>query len=124
MRLFCLEVKRVLKSRRTLILLAVALVMSIAMAYLPIAFESINRPNPDGTKTELDGMETIEFKRDLYSAINGEVTPEKVSEALKTYQDLINEYGPLESDTFPVSVSVKQIVPIRPVTQSVARTVC
>ena len=114
MRLFCLEVKRVLKSRRTLILLAVALVMSAAMAYLPIAFESINRPNPDGTKTELDGMEAIEYKRDLYAAINGEVTPEKVSEALKTYQDLINEYGPLESDTFPVSVSVKQIVPIRP----------
>lgn len=81
MRLFCLEVKRVLKSRRTLILLAVALVMSVAMAYLPIAFESINRPNPDGTKTELDGMEAIEFKRDLYSAVNGEVTPEKVSEA-------------------------------------------
>lgn len=56
MRLFCLEVKRVLKSRRTLILIAVALVMSVVMAYLPIAFESINRPNPDGTKTELDGM--------------------------------------------------------------------
>ena len=52
MRLFCLEVKRVLKSRRTLILIAVALVMSVVMAYLPIAFESINRPNPDGTKTE------------------------------------------------------------------------
>ena len=114
MRLFCLEVKRVLKSRRTLILLAVALVMSAAMAYLPIAFESINHPNPDGTKTELDGIEAIEYKRDLYAAINGEVTPKKVSEALKTYQDLINEYGPLESDTFPVSVSVKQIVPIRP----------
>ena len=114
MRLFCLEVKRVLKSRRTLILIAVALVMSVVMAYLPIAFESINRPNPDGTKTELDGMEAIEFKRDLYSAINGEVTPEKVSEALRIYQSLINEYGPMESDTFPLSVSVKQIVPIRP----------
>ena len=114
MRLFCLEVKRVLKSRRTLILIAVALVMSVVMAYLPIAFESINRPNPDGTKTELDGMEAIEFKRDLYSAINGEVTPEKVSEALRIYQSLINEYGPMESDTFPLSVSIKQIVPIRP----------
>ena len=45
MRLFCLEVKRVLKSRRTLILIAVALVMSVVMAYLPIAFESINLPN-------------------------------------------------------------------------------
>ena len=59
-------------------------------------------------------MEAIEYKRDLYDAINGEVTPKKVSEALKTYQDLINEYGSLESDTFPISVSVKQIVPIRP----------
>lgn len=114
MRIFCLEIKRVLKSRRTLILLAVALIMSVAMAYLPIAFESINRPNTDGTITELDGMEAIEFKRDLYAAVNGEVTPEKASEALRTYQSLINEYGPVEGDTFPLSVNIEQIVPIRP----------
>ena len=114
MRLFCLEVKRVLRSRRTLILLAVALVLSIAMAYLPIAFESINRPNSDGTKTELNGMAAIEYKRELYTATNGEVTPEKVSEALKTYQSLINEYGPAEEDTFPLSVYIEQIAPIRP----------
>lgn len=114
MRLFFLEVKRVLKSRRTLILLAVALVLSIATAYLPIAFESINRPNPDGSKTELDGMAAIEYKRELYAAVNGEVTPEKVSEALTTYQNLVNEYGPVENDAFPLSVNVGQIVPIRP----------
>ena len=114
MRLFCLEVKRVLKSRRTLILLAVALVLSVAMAYLPVAFESINRVNSDGSKTELDGMAAIEFKRELYSAVNGEVTPEKVSEALKTYQSLVNEYGPVEGDSFPLSVNIEQIVPIRP----------
>ena len=114
MRLFCLEVKRVLKSRRTLILLAVALVLSIAMAYLPVAFESINRVNSDGSRTELDGMAAIEFKRELYSAVNGEVTSEKVSEALKTYQSLVNEYGPVEGDSFPLSVNIEQIVPIRP----------
>lgn len=114
MRLFCLEVKRVLKSRRSLILLAVAFVLSVAMSYLPIAFESINRPNPDGSKTELNGMAAIEYKRELYAAINGEVTPEKASEALKTYQNLVNEYGPVESDTFPLSVNVEQIVPLRP----------
>lgn len=44
MRLFGLEVKRILKSRRTLILLAVALFLAVIMAYLPISFESINRP--------------------------------------------------------------------------------
>lgn len=113
MRLFCLEVKRVLKSRRTLILLAVALVLSIAMAYLPVAFESINCVNSDGSRTELDGIAAIEFKRELYSAVNGEVTPEKVSEALKTYQSLVNEYGPVEGDSFPLSINIEQIVPIR-----------
>lgn len=114
MRLFCLEVKRVLKSRRTLILLAVALILSVAMAYLPVAFESINRVNPDGSRTELDGIAAIEFKRDLYASVNGEVTPKKVSEALKTYQSLVNEYGPTEGDSFPLSVYIEQIVPIRP----------
>lgn len=114
MRLFCLEVKRVLKSRRTLILLAVALVLSVAMAYLPVAFETINRPNPDGSKTELDGIAAIKFTRELYATVNGEVTSEKVSEALKTYQSLVNEYGPVEGDAFPLSVNIEQIVPIRP----------
>ena len=38
--LFRLELKRILKSRRTLILLAIALLLSVAMAYLPISFES------------------------------------------------------------------------------------
>ena len=56
MRLFRLELKRILKSRRTLILLAIALLLSVAMAYLPISFEGINRPNEDGTVTELDGL--------------------------------------------------------------------
>ena len=37
MRLFRLELKRILKSRRTLILLAIALLLSVAMAYLPIS---------------------------------------------------------------------------------------
>lgn len=59
MRLYSLEIKRVLKAKRTLILLAIALIMSIVMAYLPVMFESINRPNADGTITELDGIEAI-----------------------------------------------------------------
>ena len=53
MRLFCLEVKRILKSRRTLILLTVALFLAVIMAYLPISFESINRPGENGTIIEL-----------------------------------------------------------------------
>ena len=53
MRLFRLELKRILKSRRTMILLVIALLLSVAMAYLPISFEGINRPNEDGTVRNL-----------------------------------------------------------------------
>lgn len=85
MRLFCLELKRIMKSRRTLILFSVAIVFSALMAYLPISFEGINRPNEDGTVTELDGLAAIEYKRDLYAITYGEVTPQKVKDALITY---------------------------------------
>lgn len=74
--LFRLELKRILKSRRTLILLAIALLLSVAMAYLPISFEGINRPNEDGTVTELNGLAAIKYKQDLYKASAGEVTPD------------------------------------------------
>ena len=67
--LFRLELKRILKSRRTLILLAIALLLSVAMAYLPISFESINRPNEDGTVTELNGLAAIKYKQDLCKII-------------------------------------------------------
>ncbi len=66
MRLFRLELKRILKSRRTLILLAIALLLSVAMAYLPISFEGSNRPNEDGTVTELDGLGSDQVHNKIY----------------------------------------------------------
>lgn len=64
MRLFKLEIKRVLKSRRTMILLAVAMVFSVLMAIVPIYYDCVNRPNADGTVSELSGFESIQYKRD------------------------------------------------------------
>ena len=122
MRLFRLELKRVLKSRRTIILLVVEMFLSIVMAYLPISFEGINRPNEDGTITELDGLKAIEYKRDLYTSTYGEVTPEKIKEALVTYQNCVKEYGPVEGDAFPLEVNIKKIVPIRPLLKGVTET--
>lgn len=71
MRLFCLEVKRILKSRRTLILLAVALFLAVIMAYLPISFESINRPGENGTVTDSKFMEKLHQRKSqmLYAHI-------------------------------------------------------
>ena len=114
MRLFRLELKRILKSRRTLILLAIALLLSVAMAYLPISFEGINRPNEDGTVTELDGLAAIKYKQDLYKTSAGEVTSDRIKSALETYQSCVREYGPVEEEGFPLAVNIEKIVPIRP----------
>ena len=113
MRLFRLELKRILKSRRTLILLAIALLLSVAMAYLPISFEGINRPNEDGTVTELDGLAAIKYKQDLYKTSAGEVTPDRIKSALETYQSCVREYGPVEEEGFPLAVFIEKIVPFR-----------
>lgn len=120
MRLFGLEVKRILKSRRTLILLSIAMLLSVFMAYLPISFEGINRPNEDGTVTELDGLAAIEYKRDLYATTQGEVTPEKIKEALVTYQNCVKEYGSIDGEEFPLKVNIEKILPIRPLLKGLA----
>ena len=112
MRLFRLEIKRIMKSRRTLTLLAAALLMSIVMAYLPISFESINRPGEDGKIIELGGLPAIQFKRDYFEKTAGNITPQKLAEALRTYQSYVKEYGTLND--VPLDIYIENIMAIRP----------
>ncbi len=120
MRLLGLELKRILKSRRTQILLAIALLLSVAMAYLPVSFEGINRPNEDGTITQLGGLAAIEYKRSLYESSCGEVTPDQIKTALETYQSCAREYGPVEEETFPLSLYMEKIAAIRPLLKGIS----
>ena len=112
MRLFRLELKRIVKSRRTLVLLAASLLMSVVMAYLPISFESINHPGENGKVIELDGLPAIRFKRDYYEKTAGDITPQKLAEALRTYQSYVNEYGTLND--IPLDIYIENIMAIRP----------
>ncbi len=110
MRIFRLEVKRIIMSRRTLVLIAAAILMSVIAAYLPISFESINRPGENGEVIELDGLSAIKFKRDYYAKTAGDVTPEKLAEALRIYQSCVKEYGTL--DDVPLDVDIENIMAI------------
>lgn len=112
MRLFLLEVKRIMKSCRTLTLLAASLFMAVVMAYLPVSYESINRPGEDGKVIELNGLQAIQFKRDYYQKTAGNITSGKLAEALRTYQSCVKEYGTL--DDVPLDVYIEKIMAIRP----------
>lgn len=115
MRIYLLEVKRVLKSRRSFILLLIALVMSAIMAWLPVMYEDINQFDQNGNKVaELNGLDAITYKKSLRSANNGEVTPEKLKKALTIYQSAVQPYGEdsIYSGEFPTEIYIKKVFPV------------
>lgn len=120
MRLYKQELKRFFLATRTKIIFVIAIVMSILLAFLPSEFNDANVPDKEGNIVSLHGSEAIEFFVEASSDGNGEVSTERLKEALKTYQDLYNEYGmdPLGSGTaeekFPLDVYWEQVYPIRP----------
>lgn len=115
-RIYCLEIKRVLKSRRSIILLLMALVMSMVMAWLPVLYEDINQYDENGNKVAaLNGLKAIKYKKSLRSENNGEVTSEKLKEALNIYQKEILPYGEesLNSGEFPTNIYIKKVFPVQ-----------
>lgn len=116
MRIYCLEVKRVLKSRRSIILLFITLVMSVVMAWLPVMYEGINQYDESGNKVaELNGLDAIAYKKSLRSVNNGVVTPEKLKEALNIYQSAVLPYGEdsIYSGDFPMGLYMEKVFPVR-----------
>lgn len=93
MRLFRLEIKRVLKSKMTWILLAAAMALSVVLAYLPATFPSGSYTDENGKKVEMTRLDKIRRTRQNNGGLQGEVTPQKIREAVEVYQFNLNKYG-------------------------------
>lgn len=114
MRIYYLEIKRVLKSRRVIILLLISLLMSMVMAGLPVMYESVNQYDVNGHKVaKLSGLDAIAYKKSLRSDNNGEVLPGKLKEALCSYQSTVLPYGEelLYSGDFPSDLYMEKVYP-------------
>lgn len=116
MRLLKVEIKRILKTRLTIILLAAALLLTLLMAYLPITFPSSSCCYTDaqGNSIELKGLQGIAYKKKLQADITGTVTPEKVRQAVEAYQACLNKYGAETSYDLPDGVYDAEILPYAP----------
>lgn len=112
MRLFVWEIRKILKPRRTRLLLAAAFLMAAITAYLPVSFESINRPGEQGSVVELNGLEAIRFKQGYYKETAGEMTGQRLADMLRTYQSYVQKYGTL--DDIPLDVYIERIMAVRP----------
>ena len=119
MRIFRLELKRVLKSRLTWILLALALILSVLLAYLPTTYCYSNYTDEAGNEVNLTGLASIAYEKERQADASGIVTPERVREAVEIYQVCLTSYGVMESYDLPEGVYEKEILPIAPLLHGV-----
>ncbi|MGX8774217.1 MAG: hypothetical protein ACSW8G_04080 [Bacillota bacterium] len=115
MRLYKQELKRLVLTTRTIIIFVIAITLSAALAFLASEFCDANYNDEEGNLIQLHGIDAIEFIEETSSAGNGEVTADRLRDALQTYQELYSDYGtdPL-GDGFPLDVYWEQVDPIRP----------
>lgn len=119
MRLMKLELKRVLKTRLTLILLALSLALSVLMAYIPTTFCSVSYLGADGNEIRVHGLAAVEQIKILQSGTQGEVTPQKVRQALEAYQACLTKYGVETTYELPDGVYGREILPYNPLLHGV-----
>ena len=91
MNLYKLELKRVCKTRLTAVLLALALVLAVFMAYLPVTFVRWVEKDASGNRVVYTGVAAVHKRRE--HQVSGTITPEIMQEALAAYQKLFKKYN-------------------------------
>ena len=108
-RLYKEEMKRILRSRSTLLFLAAAIGLSVFMAWVPVTFERYTYEE-NGQEIVIEGREALALKKQLQAPAAGEVTPEQMLTGLRAYQKNLSLYGDFYGD-FPQNVWNSEILP-------------
>lgn len=111
MRLFALEIKRVLKTRLTWVLVTAALLLSVVCAWLPVTFVEVLTENEAGVETRLTGLDAIHYYQQYNEILYGEVTPEMVRNAVEIRQNLYRAYDSEYGENIPEQVYFKELWP-------------
>ena len=119
MRLMKLELKRVLKTRLTLILLALSLVLALIMAYIPVTYSYVSLLDENGNSEKLQGLDAIRYEKAVQSDTVGVVTPQKVRQAVEAYQACMRKYNAQYTWQLPDGVYAQEILPHAPLLHGV-----
>lgn len=108
MHIFRLELKRLLKTRRIVVMLTASVVLSVLMAFM--AVQGVTYNDPDAQQL-ISGHEAVNaLNKEDNDAYVGPVTVEKLQRALKTFHDVYQKYG----QDIPADVYRQKISPIQP----------
>lgn len=112
MNLYRLEFKRVCKTRMTAILLALALVLSVLMAYIPVTFVGWTELDAAGNKVTYTGLAAIQKKRE--HQVSGTITAEVLQEGLAAYQRVFRQYDAKNINGVPAAVFYAELSQYQP----------
>ena len=107
MNLYRLELKRVCKTRMTAILLAIALVLAVVMAYLPVTFIGWTELDASGNEVRYTGLKAIRKRQE--QQVSGTITPDVMQEALEAYQRVYRQYDASSINDIPDEVFYKEL---------------
>lgn len=119
MRILILEFKKILRTKSTWILLSLALLLSVSLACLPMAYCYSSYEDEAGDKISLTGRASIAYEKQLQADAAGTVTPERVRAAVEAYQACLRRYGVTESYDLPEGVYEQEIMPYAPLLHGV-----
>lgn len=92
---------------------------SVLLAWLPVTYCYSNYTDEAGNEVNLTGLVSIAYEKERQAHAAGPVTPERVREAIETYQACLASYGVTESYELPEGVYEREILPIAPLLHGV-----
>ena len=113
MRLLWLELKRVLKTRYVQFVLVAVIGLTGLLSYAPISFARYTYEDSNGKEITAKGLEAIRLEKQSQKAYSGTITPERIAQALKQYQDCSSKYeNGVYDENMPVSEYTEKIAPV------------
>jgi hypothetical protein len=111
MHLMFLEMKRVIKSRMTWILLLIAVGLSVMISYQVVSEAQYNYVDENGKQVRITGIDAIRTYKEKMRPYEGAVTEAKLRNALETFQEVCKEYVKGDGENIPRDVYYNKLVP-------------
>ncbi len=109
-KLYKQEMKRILRTKSTLLLLAAALALSVFMSWVPVTYERYTYED-NGKEITLEGPEALALRKQMEAPSAGEVTPEKLAKGLSYYHTNLEIYDSFYNEDFPLNLKIQEIYP-------------
>lgn len=119
MRIFGLELRRILKTKITIILLAAAMGLTFVMAYLPVTYVYTSYVDAEGNVIDVNGKDAIAYEKQMQKDIAGEIDSKEVEKAIQQCQECLASYGVTDTYELPKGVYGTEILSYAPLLHGV-----